>query len=700
MVVVLNLKMSFDEVKRRDAKPNRLSQSSSPYLLQHQYNPVDWYPWGDEAFAKAKSENKPIFLSIGYSSCHWCHVMAEESFENPEIADFLNRHFVSIKVDREERPDIDRVYMNFVQVTSGQGGWPLSVFLTPEGKPFFGGTYFPPRNTRGRLGFMEVLTQVHRAWVERGNAVVDSANEVLNQFKQWFEGGASSDGIMPDSTLRIAANLFKNNYDSEYGGFGDSPKFPQPSMLRFLLYYGFRYGDADSLNMVQRTCKAIALGGIHDQIGGGFHRYSVDRQWILPHFEKMLYDNALLLLLFSEAYVVSENPFFAEIARKTADYLAGRLLSDNGGFYSAEDADIEGEEGKYYLWAYDELKEMLASDEFELAREVFNLRPEGNYIDPLHPSGNTGYNILYIARLPSMDEEPLFGKVIGKIKQARDLRVKPFRDEKILTAWNGFAISALSRAGLVLSEPRYIKLAGDCIEFIKSHLYDPQNRLLFHSWFGGKVIKSQIHDNYAAFISGLVEYYQATLDGAAIKLAVELAESMLEKFEDKENGGFWQSPHKGNDLIYNLKDSFDGAMPSGNSLAAVALLRLYDITGNEKFLESVERTFRFFANQMNQQPNTLSEMLVALSLYHNTRLKAAVTRDSSPEFINGYLGALANFYLPQLSNVDPDAIKNRFGNIYQKNTIYVCSDKHCYEPITDLRKWAEFLKRCEFESKV
>jgi uncharacterized protein YyaL (SSP411 family) len=691
--------MSFDEVRKVNVKPNRLSKSSSPYLLQHQYNPVDWFPWGEEAFDKAKSENKPIFLSIGYSSCHWCHVMAEESFENPEIAEFLNKHFVPVKVDREERPDIDRIYMNFVQVTTGSGGWPLSVFLTPDGKPFFGGTYFPPHNTRGRLGFMEVLTQIHRAWTERGNAVVDSANEVLNQFKQWFEGGTGGDGIPPDKILRIAAEGFKSNYDKEFSGFGDSPKFPQPSILRFLLYYGFKTGDSDSINMVMRTCKAIALGGIHDRVGGGFHRYSVDRQWILPHFEKMLYDNALLLLLFTEAYIAGDNNFFAEVARSTANYLTGRLRDSNGGFYSAEDADSEGEEGKYYLWSYNELKEILEPDEFDLARGIFNLRPEGNYIDPLHPSGTTGFNILYMARMPSMDEEKAFEKILGKIKQARERRVRPMRDEKILTAWNGFAIEGLSRAGLVLSEPEYIKSAGECIEFIKKNLYDHQQRILFHSWYDGRINKTQVQDDYAAFIAGLIEFYQATLDAEAIRLAVELAETMIEKFEDRTNGGFWQSPHKENELIYNLKDSFDGAMPSGNSLAAGVLLRLYDITGEKKFLESAERTFRFFANQMNQQPTTLSEMLIALGLYHGERLKAAVARDSSPEFLKAYLATIAGFYLPQLSNADADLIKTRFGNDYKKDTIYICTDRHCFEPITDLNVLKDFLKKYEFKQR-
>ncbi|MCX7872232.1 MAG: thioredoxin domain-containing protein [Verrucomicrobiae bacterium] len=690
--------MNFNEAKKRNSVLNRLSSSNSPYLLQHQYNPIDWFPWCNEAFEKAKQENKPVFLSIGYSSCHWCHVMAEETFENREIADFLNTRFVSIKVDREERPDIDRVYMNFVQATAGQGGWPLSVFLTPDAKPFFGGTYFPPYSKYGRIGFMDVLQQIHRAWTERGKAVVDSANEILIQFKQWFEKGAISKDIPSEKALHIAATSLKSSFDVEHGGFGEAPKFPQPSVLRFLLYYGVKCGDTASLQVVQKTCKAMAVGGIHDPLGGGFHRYSVDSQWTLPHFEKMLYDNALLLLLYCETYLVFRNPFFSEVVRKTTRYLSERLRSPNGGFFSAEDADSEGEEGKYYLWSYDELKRTLAPYEFELAKKIFDLQPAGNFVDPLHPSGTTGNNILRLAQMPSEDEQPIFENIIQKLTQARNNRTRPFRDEKVLTAWNGYAIAALSRSGFILSDPAFLKLAADCISFIKTNLYDQQSHLLFHSWFNGKVNKSQIQEDYAAFIWGLIEYHQATLDSSAIKLAVEIAESMLEKFEDNENGGFWQSPRQDNELIYNMKDSYDGATPSGNSLSAGVLLRLYDITGHKAFIESAERTFRFYYNQLTQQSVTLTEMLVALSLYWSERLKIAISPNNSPEFIREYLHLLSNFYLPHLTSAEPTAIAKQFDISYASNTIYICSDKQCFEPITDMNRLSDFLKRCEFTS--
>lgn len=620
--------------------------------------------------------------------------MAEETFENQEIAEYLNKHFISIKVDREERPDIDRIYMNFVQVTTGQGGWPLSVFLTPDGKPFFGGTYFPPYSKYGRLGFIDVLTQIQRAWSERGAAVTDSANEILNRFKDWFENGKISENFPSADVLSHAANMLKSNYDREYGGFGDSPKFPQPSLLRFLLYFGFIYRDSDAINMVLKTCKAMASGGIHDHVGGGFHRYSVDRQWILPHFEKMLYDNALLLLLFSEVYQFVGTPLFAETARATANYIFERLRSPEGAFYSAEDADSEGEEGKYYLWSYEDLKQTLSREEFELAREIFNLQPAGNYTDPLHPTSGSGKNILYLIQTPPEDEKQIYANLIQKLKQIRNLRQKPFRDEKILTSWNGFAIAALARAGFILDEPTYIKYAAECIHFIKSHLYNPQACALYHSWFNREVNKTQIQEDYAAFIWGLIEYHQVTLDSSAIEFAFELADSMLLKFEDKDNGGFWQSPHQENNLIYNLKDSFDGAVPCGNSIAANALLRLYDITGNNKFLESAERTFRFYFNQLNQQPFTLTEMIIALGLYHRGRLKAAILPDSSAEFKNKYLKILSDYYLPGYVHVDFSVFKRHLSdNAFEKDTLYICSDKQCYEPIKDLNLLPDILKK-------
>ncbi|MGB9603788.1 MAG: thioredoxin domain-containing protein, partial [Limisphaerales bacterium] len=395
----------MNESKSIAPKTNRLAAEKSPYLKQHQYNPVDWFPWGDEAFNKAKAENKPIFLSIGYSTCHWCHIMEKESFENNEIAKYLNEHFVSIKVDREERPDIDRIYMTFVQATAGQGGWPLSIFLTPEAKPFFGGTYFPPFRKYNRPGFLDILREIARVWVERGVDIVNSAEELNRKFKNWFESPRQNkiNILTYEKVLEKAVEMAKSIFDPQYGGFGSEPKFPQPPLLRFLLQQGALRNDHQLYEMVLFSCKAMANGGIHDHLGGGFHRYAVDKHWILPHFEKMLYDNALLLYLYAEAYQISKDIFFYKVAKNIVGYLVRDMRSPEGAFYCAEHADSEGIEGKFYLWTLDEIASVLNQQELQLAARVFNLSNEGNFTDPVHPD-EKGLNIIYIAVPPKPEE--------------------------------------------------------------------------------------------------------------------------------------------------------------------------------------------------------------------------------------------------------------------------------------------------------
>ncbi|MEI7728997.1 MAG: thioredoxin domain-containing protein [Verrucomicrobiota bacterium] len=605
--------MQFDKIMTKSLRPpNHLAREKSPYLLQHQYNPVDWHPWGNEAFEKARTENKPIFLSIGYATCHWCHVMERESFENPEVAAFLNVHFVSIKVDREERPDVDKIYMTAIQALTGQGGWPLSAFLTPDLQPFFGGTYFPPENRYHRPSFMSVLKQLHQVWEERRGDVLQTGREIQGQLTTYLRQRAPESAQPSPALLQQAGTIFKQDYDSTHGGFGRAPKFPQPSIPAFLLRYGVRFNDLEAVRMVLYTCERMAAGGIHDQLGGGFARYSVDQEWLVPHFEKMLYDNAQLLDLYLDAYLISNEPKFATVARGIVAYLLRDMTHPDGGFFSAEDADSEGKEGKFYCWTHAEIATLLSPEEFNVAVKYYGVTEEGNFVDHSDPQPLPNQNVLSVADA-NVDtaDHPLLASAKEKLFTARSRRVRPFLDDKVLASWNGLMLGALARAAIVLHEPTWLAAAEKNAAFIRKYLWDEPNRTLHHRWRDGERDEVQLLSAYASQLSGHLGLYEATLQPRHLEFAIQLADGLLKRFHDAEAGGFWQSTGAG-ELIVRVKEDYDGAEPSGNSVAALALLKLGEITGNPTYTQAAEGTLRLFAERLQRLPQAVPHLLLAL----------------------------------------------------------------------------------------
>jgi len=545
------------------AHTNRLAREKSPYLLQHARNPVDWYAWNDEAFEKASRENKPIFLSIGYSTCHWCHVMERESFENEKVAEFLNQHFVSIKVDREERPDVDKIYMTFVQATTGSGGWPMTVFLTADLKPFYGGTYFPPDNRHGRPGFLQLLQHIHQLWETRRDELVESAVDAHTKLEQMVSGDEPSDARLTADVLQNAGFQLQRMFDPQHGGFGGAPKFPQPIQPQFLLRYALRFHDMESVRMVLKTCARMAAGGIHDQLGGGFARYSVDAEWLVPHFEKMLYDNAQLVQLYLDAFLVSGDSLHADAARDILDYVLRDMTHPDGGFYSAEDADSEGHEGKFYCWTRAELETLLSPEEFSVVVRYFGITEQGNFVDHSHPQPLAGQNVLSIVN-PNLSEveKPLLATAKKKMSAVRAKRIRPHLDDKILASWNGLMLGAFARAHAVLGEAKYLAAAEKNVNFVRTKLWDSAKKALFHRWREGERDNVELLEGYAFMLSGVIDLYEATLESCHLEFAIALADAMLAKFFDAENGGFWQSL-VARDLILRVKENYDGAAETG-----------------------------------------------------------------------------------------------------------------------------------------
>ena len=594
---------------------NRLAQEKSPYLLQHANNPVDWYPWGEEAFAKARAEDKPIFLSVGYSTCHWCHVMEHESFENGAIADILNREFVAIKVDREERPDVDRIYMTFVQATSGSGGWPMSVWLTPDLKPFFGGTYFPPENRWGHPGFGSVLSQIASAWKSDREKIGESAVSIVEQLKQHVAVEPAHGGVIFDAaTLDSGFAIFRRSFDARLGGFGGAPKFPRPSVFNFLLRYHVRTKNDEARDMVLLTLREMARGGMHDQLGGGFHRYSVDDRWFVPHFEKMLYDQAQLAISYVEAFQLTGDRQYADVARRTFDYVLRDMTDAGGAFYSAEDADsvidpahpdLKGE-GAFYIWSADEIRRITggAADAF---MRRYGVRENGNVDHDPHGEF-TGKNILYQAALA--EDTIALARAEAALLEARGHRIRPHLDDKILTSWNGLMISAFARGGAALEEPRYAEAARRAAEFILTRMYDPATGVLLRRYRAGEAAIPGFLDDYALFVQALIDLYEAQFDLAHLQTAVKLTEKMRELFEDPK-GACYSSPEGDNSLVLRVKEDYDGAEPSGNSVAAMNLLRLARMTNRPEFREAAERTFAAFGTRLSHAPVAVPQMLAA-----------------------------------------------------------------------------------------
>ena len=593
---------------------NALVHEKSPYLRQHANNPVDWLPWGPAAFEKARREDKPIFLSIGYSTCHWCHVMAHESFENEEIAQVLNSEFVPIKMDREERPDIDRIYMLFVQATTGSGGWPMSVWLTPDLKPFFGGTYFPPASRYGRPGFRELLLHLAQAWKNDRAKVELSSSNVAEELQAMAAPSPATHE--PDAELLHAAfRQFERMYDKRQGGFGGAPKFPRPVVLNFLLRYSFQENNPEALAMVTHTLRAMADGGMHDQLGGGFHRYSVDQHWFVPHFEKMLYDQAQLAIAYLEAYQASGDEELADSARAIFRYVLRDLTSPEGAFFSAEDADspdpenpAHSGEGAFYIWRQKEIETVLGSDSAEFCRH-FGVKPDGN-VD-VDPQGEfVGRNILFRAETekPSAALEAACEKLLA----VREKRPRPHLDNKILTSWNGLQISALAKGYRVLGDDRYLAAAQQAAKFLLAQMYSPQNGQLLRRYCEGEAGVSAFLDDYAFLSQALLDLFEAKPEAWLLKFAIDLANRGLSRFEDEQANGFFSTEAGVSDVLLRIKDDYDGAEPSGNSIATDLLLRLGHVTGEQGFTVRAARSLRAFAPKLKVQPTIAPQMLVAL----------------------------------------------------------------------------------------
>ncbi|HET7498288.1 MAG TPA: thioredoxin domain-containing protein [Candidatus Eisenbacteria bacterium] len=597
---------------------NRLAAEKSPYLLQHAHNPVDWFPWGDEAFAKARAEDRPIFLSIGYATCHWCHVMERESFESVEIASILNSSYVPVKVDREERPDVDHVYMTVCQALTGSGGWPLTVILTPDGRPFLAGTYFPPESRYGRPGLKDVLYQVLSAWEGQRHRVEDVAGQIVEAVRGEFAG---MPGERPEPGLLTKAfEHLHQRFDEEFGGFGTAPKFPTPHQLTFLLRYWKRTGDGRALDMVERTLRWIRRGGVYDQLGFGAHRYSTDREWLVPHFEKMLYDQALLLMAYAEAHRATGDPLYASVAREIAAYVARDLTSPEGAFYSAEDADSEGEEGKFYVWTMEELVAALGPEEAALFARVYGAETKGNWVDPA--GGHlTGTNILHltedpgaVARETGLDAAAMARRLEADralLLEARSKRPRPLRDDKVLTAWNGLMIAALAKASVALEEPRFAEAAERAIDFLERHLLRADGRL-FARWREGEAAHPGYLDDYAFLAWGSLELYEATFDPRHLERALALAGDMERLFADEKEGGFFFTGSDAAPLLSRTKEIYDGAIPSGNSVAVLVLLRLSRMTGRSGLERRAEETVRAFGGSVARQPGAHTQLLSAL----------------------------------------------------------------------------------------
>ncbi|MFH1741963.1 MAG: DUF255 domain-containing protein [bacterium] len=602
---------------------NRLIHEKSPYLLQHARNPVDWYPWGEEAFARAKEEKKPIFLSVGYSSCHWCHVMEHESFEQDDVAKILNDHFISIKVDREERPDIDEIYMNATQVTTGRGGWPNSVWLTPDGRPWYAGTYFPPEDMYGRPGFKTILLRLTEIWRTRPQDVEAQAKQLSESLKRISSGSDVEGSFELDRDL-VAETLdsLRQSFDAHFGGFGGAPKFPPHGGLNLLLYEYRKTKDKSLLRMATRTLDAMSQGGIHDHIGGGFHRYSTDEHWLVPHFEKMLYDNAQLARAYVDAYTITGNEECRLTALDTYEWVLREMTSKEGGFYSALDADSEGEEGKFYVWTRNEIISILGSEKGELFCRIFNIEEVGNFQEEATGRA-TGTNILHLTRslsetagienIPIADLHSRLSKDIRKLLDYRNKRVWPHLDDKILTSWNGLMLGSLAYGGRHLNEPRYAAAAEKAANFILTTMR--KNGRLLRSYRDGEAKLNAYLDDYAFLANGLLDLYEATANKRYLDDAKELVEVLLRHYRDAENGGFYFNSDDHEDLLTRSKDPYDKAIPSGNGMAARVLIRLGQTTKEPRYLEMARNSLETFLALMHRAPRGAESLVLATAMY-------------------------------------------------------------------------------------
>ncbi len=661
---------------------NHLAGETSPYLLQHAHNPVDWYPWGEEAFEKARAEDKPVLVSIGYSACHWCHVMEHESFEDKATAAIMNEHFVNIKVDMEERPDIDQIYMNFVQLTTGRGGWPMNVFVRPDKKPFFGGTYFPPSPQYGMPSWKQILLSIADAWHEKRGELDESVERIVSELQALAATGPS--GSVSNELLERAFASFSKSFDQKNGGFGGVPKFPQAMSLEFLLRYHHRTGDRHALEMVTRTLDKMARGGIYDQLGGGFHRYSVDTVWLVPHFEKMLYDNALLARLYLHAFQVTGKGLYKRVAVETLDYLVREMLDESGGFYSSQDADSEGEEGKFFVWTKEEIEYELGAEAERFCR-VYGVSAEGNF---------EGKNILNLPSEESSERElSELGTARLRLFDLREKRIKPGRDEKVLTAWNGLALAAFADAGGVLGRSDYLQVAERNAEFILGRL--KRDGRLLRTWKGGKAKLNGYIEDYANVADGLLALSEATGDLSKVNAAKELAEVMLTEFWDRDSGGFFFTSDDHEELIVRNKDLYDNATPSGNSAAADVMLRLAKLTGDERYDRYAVTTLRIASPQIQKYPQAFGRFLSAIEFRLAGTKEVVVIGPPANELRT----AAMSLYLPNSvrifaeASVDEIPLLSGRKMIDGKATAYVCENFVCERPVTDIDEFKSLLGR-------
>lgn len=666
--------------------PNRLIHETSPYLLQHASNPVDWYPWGEEALQKAQREDKPIFLSIGYSSCHWCHVMERESFENDEIAQYLNEHFVSIKVDREERPDLDDLYMTAVQLLTGQGGWPLTVFLTPELKPFYGGTYFPPEDRWGRPGLLTVLRAIVELYHKEREKIVEQADR-LTQYLSALHQSRPNTGLLTHELLQRAYLAALQSFDREHGGFGDAPKFPHSMELSLLLRYWHRTKDTDALSIVELSLEKMARGGIYDQLGGGFHRYCIDAEWRIPHFEKMLYDNALLVWTYLEAYQATQRSFYRRVVEETLDYVMREMTSPEGSFFASQDADSP--EGAFYIWTPEEIAAVLGPEDGARAYEYFGVVESGaNVLYRPYTSEEFAAKI----GITLSEHEDWFARVRAKLFAARERRRRPARDEKILTAWNGLMISAFARAYQVLGHETYLRAAQDATHFCLTHLY--KDGTLKRSYKDGQAKFNAYLEDYAFLITALLDLYESDFDLHWIQEAQALSATMIEKFWDESSGGFFFTSSDHERLPVRLKSFYDGATPSGNSAATLALLQLAELTNDATLRAKAEQTLRLCRDFMEQAPQALCYMLNALDFYLGPTIQIALVGAKSDPQTHQFLEKIRARFLPNkiIALGEPDDSEHAalIPLLQGKNlvngapAVYICQNYSCQAPITEV----------------
>ena len=688
---------------------NRLIHEKSPYLLQHAENPVDWYAWGPEAFEKARRDNKPIFLSIGYSTCHWCHVMAHESFENPEVARLMNEVFVCIKVDREERPDIDNIYMRVCQMMTGSGGWPLTILMTPDKKPFFAGTYIPRESHHGRLGMLDLIPRIKEVWDTQHAEILKTADQITASLSQLSQDSTGDE--LDKSTLKTAYEQLSSRFSEQYGGFGNAPKFPSPQNLLFLLRYWQSTNDEKALRMVVKTLQSMQDGGIYDHIGFGFHRYSTDSHWLVPHFEKMLYDQAMLAMAYIEAYQATGKKELRETAKKIFTYVLRDMTDQKGGFYSAEDADSEGVEGKFYVWTEDEIRKVLKGEEADLIINVFNVKKSGNFSD--EASGeNTGANILHLEKTltevafknkTSVDElKERVETARQKLFTARNKRIHPHKDDKILTDWNGLMIAALAKGAQACNEPEYANAAKRAADFILTDMRRTDGRILHRYRDGHAAILANV-DDYAFLIWGLLELYETVFDVHYLQTALDLNNEMIKYFWDEQNGGFYFTADDAEELIVRQKDIYDGAIPSGNSVAVLNLFRLARITANSDLEDKANKIMIAFSKDVKSVPSGYTQMMVGLDFGIGPSYEIVIVGNPEAKDTKEMLNSLRKHFIPikvvllrPSDQEAPDIIRLAKFTEYQssfdgKATAYVCLDYACKMPTTDTEEMLKLL---------